>query len=842
MDRLNVVGQPKSWWYDHGRTKLPSLFMPFNEIDETGRTAIVPCRVGRSLVTYNRTLAYPTYYNATTKTVTFPATGTVTNKFEFDEAKTTNANLGPISMHYNVLSPAHNVGKHIVLAIRAKYDSVATADTPHVFTFNEQSFNGKGGWQLRIQTWNGRRYAQMGYWEPGRTDGQGGVNGVSTGVGNEWTTNEWRDYYVVISPSAESTRFRVYIALPDGTLVNSGSPTIDQVFTGAPIDLDTTGKSVFIGRGINACAFKDLFAFVDNTDPVTNGNFTALRNWRSNVQNEYQFPDFLRDRRASAIVKELSGLKHTEHYCSYWSIDGTSFTINSHYDFWNRWGVQDTAFAGLHIGLGVAAFQPTQGTFLTADLQNLADWLHVRGAKLKLMVNDQTYNNKIELPSWFPHWSKTYNGGVATARWPTRAATYWDSIDTFDVDAWCANPEAFLTIPPDKVTDGTWMWFNHILNVLWAVKDKPAFSGITLGETSGQALTATDPNLPAQSISRFGIYQVTDANGTWLPNRAYSMRKYRVYLEKIFKLTAAVLAHRPEIVKSLQINYIRSSITGPVGGYPTTENPTPAGGYSLSGDTVTRTAGIPYPAGTPVFLSLGSYNDMGLARNVPYYITSVSGNTFKLSTTPDGANPVTFLRSGYVYMWLGGPDHQVEVVQDGQRTLTNVNGYMLQDQNREFVYIQKILKDYDGVTSGPDIVEQLETPIWGTGGDSGGNNLKQYSVVQLRQMMQAGQAWFSASGPLGGPAEIQSQDSTQGVPVGSQDFPTVLALYGPRSFKNTSYASLDSVVQYAIKRLHSAKIVWFTNQENFNGVGNSGMCAMPYLYDAIQKSRWADVW
>lgn len=820
----------RPWHDDHGRTKNPTIFIPMNECEAATKTNIVPCRVGRSVLFYN-TSSSPVL-NSTSKTLSFPA-GTGSDKFIFDHADSGSVGVGPSSLHYKVLSPKHNIGKHIVIAIKAKV-TANPSETFNVIQFNPFSYNQKGGFNFRVQTWEGERYATFGLWAANVADPSVIVQTTrQTGVvEQQWESGEYTDWILILSPLSESSlKVRMYAVKQNGDEIKSGNALFNRDFEVDIPDFHFNGRSLTIGNGELAFEAKDFIAYVDDIEPEgEGGSLNLLRAWRASASNDYQFPEFLREVYAPplTIPQYSSTREESGNYCSYWSINGISFSINSHYDFWFRWGVQDSAFTGVHIGLGVNAFQPSRGEFKSQDLASLADWLGSRGANLKLLVNDQTYVTKSEIPSWFPQWNKTYNNGVETDAYPVRIVPYWWSIDDFDVDAWINDPESYLTLPVDKQEDATWVWFNHVLNIIWSVKDKPAFSGITLGETSGYAFgvdsnnNPNDPNDPAKKISRYGIYQITDATGAVLMNRCYSMRKYRVYLEKMFKLVASVLSHRQEIVKSLQINFIRSSIPGTVGD------------FSFSGNTITRGAGWARPNNTPCFVVLGSSNTLGLARDTLYYTVNSNGtNSFQLSLTPNGT-PVTLNGSGTVELYIGSIDYYIEVVRDGQRTLSNVNGYMLQDQNREMVYIHTAMKKHGFITSGPDVIERgLEVNTFGAGGTASGNPAE-ISVVELRLQMQKGQGWFREAGPLSG-AEIQSQDSMYGVYVGSGNFATAIDMYGPRSPKNSAYPSMEQAVMYAFKRLHAQEVVWFTNQAYFSGVDNSGLLALPDLLDALQK-------
>lgn len=793
------------WKQDKGQTTLPCIYIPFNEIDE--KSDFVPIRVGMSVMRWNKAS-----FNYTLDGQGHPSlntAGAVPEKGFFSFMN--NGTDQYFSRHDEVLSPKANVGKHIVIFFKLKLGEGVAGSSPSILHFNPYAgVNGKGGWLFSANN-DSKRFGH-------RTQPAGKV--FDAGIGRNsangiYAVDTW--YQVIIDQKVVSqTKIKtsVWLANERGELENGGGKIIEYDFDDAIPDLKYDGINTIIGwEGRMPMDIKDFIAITTSDDP-TLSVIPNLRAWYANPNNEYQFPDFLRAPVTKAAPRQVG------HYASYWSMNGVvgdGKAISNMYNFWNQWGVQNSAFDGIHLGLGINAFQPTAGGYLIEDIRNFADWCHRNNIKLKILVNDQTYVTENELPDHFPHWKKRDEKNSVTVI--SRSATYWDEIDTFDVDAEVMNNAGWPRYNAVRSASGTYRWFHHVWTLVNALKDKPAFAGFTLGETSGNAIGAQDKALGNVNglYNRCGIYGITDSNGNYLLNKSYSMRKQRVYYLKIMKMIADQLKSRPDVMRSVQINYIRGSIPG---------NNVATYSQATKTFTLTQNDGVPasnmFSNGDAMFLLNGSSGAIaaGMSYGTIYYVINRSDLTWQVAATP-GGTPLEFnnVSSG---MWLTTIDSEMEVRRDDARGSSLHNGYILTDQNRELRFMAEGMHEYGFVCSGPDIITgSLENPIFYDGPYVAG--YAQYSPVEIRLDMLYGRRWFSDLGPMQA-CEIQSQDSSY------QDkkngiLTQILPMYAP--YYEGRY-SLEQVHKYAVDRLQVQDIVWFLNNEN-------PQKALPDLIRAISK-------
>jgi hypothetical protein len=806
MSTKKASGVGSSWKDDKGVTLYPSVYVPFNECDETLHSNYVPSAIGRTTMTCGSS---DKVIEPTTNRVYYSGS-TVQNRFVFGNVI---GGTNPTSYHDLVLSPAANIGKFIVIALKIKITPAPSTFTTVIFFNGYVTAAGTGGLSLDFKS--GTTDAVNQFRHGIRYSGSGTTIYDSSATGPWWQSGVWSDMYLIYNPSdANTLNIKLFMADSTGVLVNSGSPILSLSKIGAIPNLHYDGISTILGyNGGCPLEVKDFVAYVDNTDPTINGNLTNLLNWRARPNNDFQFPDFLR-KPSKSIVKPTRGKGGFKvgYYCSDSPIDGSAGrTINDQYSFWQKWGVQDYAFRGLHIGMGIAAFQPTAGVYNTADLSALATWLSSRGIGLKIMLQDQTYSNINEMPTHFPYW--TVN--VAS---PQRIGTIWDDIENLDVDAWLQNPTQFDTYNSALASNGTYRMFHHVYTLLKTLKSFSCFEGVTLAETAGSAYITTDTLVNGVS-NPVGIYGITDTNGVYILGKIYSRQRQLMYYDKMMKFISGYLNsfNRTDVTKSIQINYMRGGI---ISNYS---------GFTQSGSTLTKTShGL--VSGRGLYLLHGSYNSgisMGLAYDTLYYVVGATTDTLQLSLTV-GGTPISLKTvSDPNQLYLQDINSYIELELCKARVPSSCNGFSLQEPTREVFTLINSCRKYGFGLSGPDITTAgIENPAYGE------NGAASISPVQIRLEALTGTGFFKGLGPLVG-MEIQAQTSayTTAYPTGSTNMDTLISNHGSTA---SGYISADQSNTYAIHRLKVDSIVWILNQAYTEK-------ALPAVYDAIRKHNLTKV-
>lgn len=787
---VSLSGHDIDWKKDKGITNKPCLYIPFNEFDTRTGTASnsVPIRVGNSRL-YTSVAERVVDPNGH---VHFVGTGS-TDRFLFQ-------NPAPplrYSNHDLILSPLPNIGKTIVFAMKVKFGEFSA--TRNIYDFNMYAYQGAGGYGLDFTGAGGFRFQV-------RTRGLTDTNFTNSAVGRIVNPNEWFTVFTTIDVTSDTSQtYRIYVA-KNNQLINSGDPVLTYPHNNLAANLIAADSNVKFGTGGGVSY--DIKDFLGVVTDLGQGKdiVDEYVKWYSDSENEFRFPNFLR-----LPKKDLAEFSKTTHYISEHALNGTGTSqISNMYEFWQRWGVQNSAYDGIHLGLGISAFQSssTPGVYFTQQISDFADWCEDKGITFKLLVNDQTYMTEIELPNHFPHWKKRGKGSVVE-----RAATYWDKIEDFDVETEILNNPNFATYDADRQTEGTYRWFHHVWTLVNAVKDKPAFRGITLGETSGFPIgesdrTATAINVAGQ-YNRSGIYGITNASGEYLLDKCYSAERQTLYYSKMVSLLNTMLSHRDDLLNSLQINYIRSAVYG-------NNNPT----YSKATKTFTMTSNM-FRDGDAVFL-LGSGSSYaggplqaGMQAHTLYYCVGRTANTFQLAATPNG-DPIEFLADITNSAWMGTIESYIENTLNGFSTVSTINGLPMCGELRELWKIVKILKDNNFVISGPDIFTSgIENGYYylGPRQSSTPPMPESVSVVETLLMAKQGRDWFSDIGPFE-TCEIQAQDSTY-QNLKNATLTSILPNYGEWFYDSTVGAedpnriSLTQAVRYAKERLGASSVVWF---------------------------------
>lgn len=808
------------WKKDHGRTTRPTIYVPFNEM--TTKSKVIPCRVGMTSVTVGS--AYNLHSIDSFGHVYFPDTTKVASSYKVQFGNNTASLVNRFSFQEKIITPSYNVGNHIVFYAKMKLGETVDNFSNLVF-FGLYNTGGIGidtnkvGHIFRITTRNAGSF----------TNNQ--VNSIT----NAWTPDEWFHFvWTTEVTSSTSLTHRIYIANASGEYINSGNPVLTQTVSGAVSDFQGGNQ----GLGYESSGAIDIEDLVMLTVPIeesSDPNYIRdtvgrqLIDWYSSSSNKFQFPDFLRDPRAQLATQAYSNEDRVGVYASYWSLNGVGGeSISGMYNWWLNWGVKNSIYDGICLGLGISAFQPTEGVYLVNEIREFADWCYEQGIGLKILINDQTYLKESELPDHFPHWKKHFLNGQGVLS-VARAATYWDTIETFDLEQSVFSNMNWPIYDSSKSLDGTYRWFHHVWTLINALADKPAFKGVTTGETSGHAVGEQDGVQPNENgqFNRRGIYGITDADGVYLLDKCYSSLKQRLVLNAIMEMVDRQLKNRPDVTKSVQTNYFRVAIPG--------NNYT---FYNNSTQTFTaQTGSAPHTPitsmfrnGDAVFLLSGSSGGIavGMQYNTCYYVVNqVPGQeqSFQLSLTPNGP-PITLTGDINASLWLIPINTYIELMQVNYRTPTVHNGYSLCADNREMRKLVEACHQFDFILSGPDVVTSaLENLYYYTGAyyPQTTENPYQYSPVEIRLMALEGKEWFSDLGPMKS-FEIQSQDSM----YQSQSYGARLAafvqVYGENFDANTY--SLSQIHRYAVNRLKAREIVYFTNNEK-------SQKAIPALVEAI---------
>lgn len=781
------------WQQDRGQTTLPCIYIPFNEVDPIpARSNAVPCRVGYTTLTVART-SFPNAIADLKGHVYFNDTDSHASSARFSFGNPIPSL--PASRHDLVLSPAMHIGKHILTSFKIKLGKTIPGPADYKNLLWANVYSGRGGYVLSVRDSDQRISCTM---YPNDNDKSGTTGKSAQSAAGMFPRGQWlhlmMDWDVL---SANQMIVKIYIAALSGEMLNGGSSVLTLDFDRPIPDLSVDSIANFIGyQGGIELDIKDYLALVTPDDPMVS-IIPALRTWYKNPDNEYQFPDFLRAPVAKAAPRKV------EHYFARWTLNGDAGAgkaISNMYDLWLRWGVQNSAFDGILLGIGISSFQPSAGVYLINEIRDFADWLHARGAKLAIMVNDQTYTGgqNSEIPDHFPHWRTR-----VTELDIRRVVTYWDEIDTFDVQAEIfANPD-WRTYNPAKAASGTYRWFHHVWTLVDALKDKPAFAGITTGETSGSAIVNDTSLTNINGVSnRRGIYGITDSTGTYQLSKCYTLRKQIDSMGKLMQMVAHQLRGRPDVNKAVQINSMRYNGSGTLQRVRYNSATQLFTTYSVGNQ--------PYADGDAVFIDKTSWQGelRGFEMHKLYYVRNTTPTTWQLSLTIDGPIIDTFdtvISTDYVY--LIPINNYLERILDKSREATKHNGFSLAGQTRALRWLGEYMHEYGFIPSGPDtLMSGLESPYYYLGPELDGSTAE-VSQVEAVLAMQHGR-WIFSDIPLGR-AEIQAQESVY-ADYKDARYTQILPAYGP--YYGTRY-SLEQANRYAADRLQVERVTWYVQQD-----------------------------
>lgn len=787
------------WWKDKGNTTLPAVYVPFNEVDDINNS-VVPSRIGYTSLDYR----------SVNKTI--DDFGHIF--YEQDDAISASGRFAFATVpdsrgrHDLVMSPHLHVGKHILTSFVMKWGRADTNFTGFKNLFWHGLYSGKGGYNLEVS--NTGQIRQYIWANNGNTSGASAGNGSSPA--NMCPKNTKLHVFVDWHVESETRMVvKIYVALLNGGLLNGGAP-VASFPVNAPIpNLSGDNGPHWIGyEGGIALDIRDFLVVVTPSDPVDGDDplITKLRMWYKNPAHTYQFPEFLR------APSHDNAPRSADFYLSDWSLNGkTGRGLINMYPFIKRYALMNSAYKGLHIGLSVGAAQLVAGVYEVVALRKLLDYCWKYGLKVKLMFSEQTYNDMDEIPDHFPHWKKHYWHGASGQIRESRAAIYWDEADTFDVASEIFTNPDWPTYNPARANSGTYRYFHNVWTMVNAVADHPALAGITTGETSGKAVGDRDrvsANTNGQ-FNRAGIYGITDVSGVYQLSKIYSMRRQRVALGKLMQMVSMQLRNRSDVMKSIQVNFIRTDM----GGAPISPV------YVKSTRTFSR-ASHGYADGDAQFLDIGSSSAVtaGMAYNTCYYVRNATANTYQLSLSPTGEIlEFNDMPSGS-FIFICPINKWQEIQVDAARASYTINGMVLSDQSRELRLMGELMYQYGFVTSGPDILAfELEKPIFYIGPYSDGFP-GTWSVVEMRLNMQLGRGIFTDI-PLGEKFEIQSQDSTFSNETDPW-FDAFLPLYGNKS---GGRYSVEQAMAYAVDRLKVNDIIVF----------NANIYPQKWIPDGVKK-------
>ena len=380
------------WHKDKGKTLLPCLYIPFNEVDDVNN-AVVPIRTGDSYMTYRNTNKTIDDYGH----VFFEQDDAIVNSGRYAFGTPDPAN--PTSRHDLILSPHLNIGKFIVTSFVIKWGQAATTFANFKNLFWYGLYTGFGGYNLEVTELGVLR--QYIWLNNGVNTGAGGLPASS--AAGMCPKNTWLHVFQVWEiVSATQMKIRIYVADLNGALKNGGNPVLSRTVDGPVPNMSIASTAHYIGyEGGIALDIRDYLAIVSPEDPI-NSLIGKIRTWYKSASNKYKFPDFLRDK----PVKSATA-KTVEFYHSTWTISGQpGKNIVDMYPLVKRYCYIRSSAAGFLIGLSPGAFTKVAGVYLKKELRDFCIWLGKQGLKFKVLVFDQTYNDPEEVPAHMPYWVK----------------------------------------------------------------------------------------------------------------------------------------------------------------------------------------------------------------------------------------------------------------------------------------------------------------------------------------------------------------------------------------------------------------------------------------------------
>lgn len=728
-----------SYKEDLGKTKYPLLYVPFNECNSN--TTRIPVRIGMSTLAAGANHGEVDSFGHMTFPGTNPsATGT---RAYFQDVQTSPW----LSRHLEYISPALNVGKHIVMSSIVNISGF----TGYKFIYDFTAYGPSGGgMSLETQATGGLRLdaKAKGGTSTNYTNSSGGTIPIGESFNLIWHIN-------VVSSS--EMRHTVYAVRANSS--DKGTPLISKTYNFEVSDLK--GPQIGFGGGTGfPFDIRDFIAVVLPTEEEALQTIDGIVSWYKNPNNNFELPNFLRESSTNKLTKNKPTTFVSEYTLRNTSGSGS---IDGSYSFMLKYGLQNSAFDGLNLTISVAAFQPTEGEYLISNIQKLADWLHSKGLKLGITLIDQTYLTESEIPDHMPHWK--LRDDVNNPSLIRRSITYYTDVNFNVKNEIFSNPN-WSTYNSSRSGEGTYRWFHHVWTLIDALKDKPALHIVSVGETSGSAIGVYDrllstPNSDGVFNSQ-GLYGVTflednlergELKGAYDRSKTYSFRKQRVALGKLFLMISDQLKNRPDVRKVCQTNYFRGGVSG-----------NDSVNYSQSTFTFTSTIGQRFKNGDGIYVTPGAGNallSIGLTNGTLYYVRNVSGNSYQLSLTPNGS---ILQFSGNI---AGGSGYfqsmstYIELSEEGFRTTSTHNGVELCGEAREMRLLVEQLHQFGFGISGPDIITtSLESPYYYSGPNQA--NIPSTAISPVEIILQAleGRGWFSDLGPLPGGRAIQGQDST----------------------------------------------------------------------------------